>query len=106
MPEQGRVGDRSKIDEDDHGGLCCPHACIGPAVCGSPDVNVNGKPALRVTDPGKHKQCCVSNKWQATGGSETVFINNLPAHRKDDEVTHCGGVGKLIEGSKNVITGD
>ena len=106
MPPQGRVGDQSKIDEDSHGCLSCPHPCIGPAVDGSPDVNVNGRPALRVTDPGVHTSCCGDQKWQAIGGSGTVFINNLPAHRKGDDVAHCGGLGALDEGSDNVMTGD
>jgi uncharacterized Zn-binding protein involved in type VI secretion len=106
MPPQGRVGDKSQVPADAHGCLSCPHPCIGPATSGSPDVNVNGRPALRVTDPGVHTMCCGPNKWTASGGSGTVFINNLPAHRQTDEVIHCGGMGHLIEGSNNVITGD
>jgi len=103
---QGRVGDHSKVPVDAHGCLSCPHTCVGPAISGSPDVNCNGKPALRVTDPGVHEMCCLSNKWTALTGSGTVFINNLPAHRKEDQDLHCGGVGQLIEGSSNVIVGD
>jgi len=106
MPPQGRVGDRSQVPADAHGCLSCPHNCIGPAIQGSPDVKVNGKPALRVEDPGIHTSCCGSNKWQALTGSGTVFINSKPAHRQTDTVLHCGGEGKLIEGSPNVITGD
>ena len=105
MPPQGRVRDRSEVPADTHGALCCPHHCIGEAVAGSPDVKVNGQPALRVTDPGKHQKCCQSNKWQAIKGSGTVFIINLAAHRKGDQTAHCGGLGKLIEGSPNVVTG-
>ena len=105
MPPQGRVGDRSRIPKDSHGKSCCPHDCIGPATSGSPNVNVNGKQALRVKDPGVHKKCCGPNKWNAAKGSATVRINNLKAHRKDDEVKHCGGKGKLIEGSPNVLVG-
>jgi uncharacterized Zn-binding protein involved in type VI secretion len=43
--------------------------------------------------------------WSASAGSQTVFINGKPAHRKDDQTRHCGGSGKLIEGSANVIVG-
>ena len=39
-------------------------------------------------------------------GSSTVFINGKPAHRLGDVVRHCGGTGKCIEGSGNVIVGD
>jgi uncharacterized Zn-binding protein involved in type VI secretion len=68
-------------------------------------VKVNNKAALRVTDPGVHSSCCGANTWKAKAGSSTVTINNLPAHRVDDATTHCGGTGKLIEGSPNCIVG-
>ena len=105
MPGQGRLGDKSQVPSDSHGCIACPHSCVGPAIQGSPDVKVNGKPALRVDDPGQHSSCCGSNTWQAQAGSGTVFINNKAAHRLGDAVKHCGGDGKLIEGSSNVITG-
>ena len=78
----------------------------GPAVSGSPDVIVNGKPALRVGDMGIHSACCGANTWQSIAGSATVFINGLPAHRMGDAVRHCGGMGQLIEGSPDVFVGD
>ena len=104
-PNQGRVGDQSRVPEDSHGKPCCPHDCKGPATSGSPNVTVNGKKVLRVTDPGVHKKCCGPNKWNAAAGSCTVKINRLPAHRKGDKVKHCGGDGKLVEGSPNVFVG-
>lgn len=106
MPGQGRVGDKSKIPADAHGCLGCPHTGVGPAVAGSPDVRCNGRPALRVGDPGVHAACCSSNTWKAQTGSATVFINGRAAHRLDDLDKHCGGIGKLVEGSPNVIVGD
>ena len=106
MPPQGRVGDKAFNPADVHGCPKCPHSVTGPAIKGSPDVEVNNKAALRVTDPGVHAACCGSNSWKAACGSATVVINNLPAHRKTDETQHCGGVGKLIEGSPDVIVGD
>ncbi len=72
---------------------------------GSPDVNVNGRPALRVGDMGVHSSCCGPNMWSASGGSSTVFINGKPAHRLGDENRHCGGIGHLVDGSSNVIVG-
>lgn len=105
MPPQARLGDRSQVPADAHGCPACPHPCVGPAIQGSPNVNVNGKPAIRVSDPGIHTACCGPNTWKASAGSGTVMINNLAAHRLGDQVTHCGGVGQTIEGSPNVITG-
>jgi uncharacterized Zn-binding protein involved in type VI secretion len=105
MPGQGRLTDLSQVPADAHGGPACPHPCVGPAKSGSPDVQVNSLAALRVTDTGIHAACCGPNTWTAQAGSGTVFINNLKAHRMGDADTHCGGSGKLITASTNVITG-
>lgn len=106
MPEQGRVGDVSKVQMDAHGCPACPHTCVGPAIVGSPDVVVNDLPALRVTDVGMHAACCGPNMWTARKGSPTVLINNLQAHRRGDDDLHCGGMGALAVGSPNVLVGD
>ena len=105
MPPQARLGDLSQIQADAHGCPGCPHPAVGPAIMGSPNVNVNGMPAVRVTDMGVHAACCGPNMWTAQAGSGTVNINGLKAHRKDDADTHCGGSGKMIQGSPDVITG-
>jgi uncharacterized Zn-binding protein involved in type VI secretion len=78
---------------------------VGPAISGSPNVNTNNRPSLRVGDSGVHAACCGPNTWQTVQGSGTVFINSKPAHRLGDSVQHCGGMGQTIEGSGNVITG-
>jgi len=106
MPPQSRLGDMSKVPADAHGCPACPHTAQGAAIQGSPDVNVNKRPALRVTDKGMHVACCGPNMWTAQTGSSTVMINNLPAHRKGDTDMHCGGIGTMQEGSDNVVTGD
>lgn len=106
MPGQGRLGDKANVALDAHGCPACPHPAIGPAIQGSPDVNVNRRPALRVDDPGIHTACCGKNTWTATTGSLTVFINGKGAHRMGDQTRHCGGSGMLIEGSPNVIVGE
>jgi uncharacterized Zn-binding protein involved in type VI secretion len=103
---QGRLGDKAHVPLDVHGCPACPHPGIGPAVQGSPDVNVNRRPALRVDDRGVHAACCQTNTWTATKGSLTVFINGKGAHRMGDQTRHCGGMGQLVEGSPNVIVGD
>ncbi len=90
---------------DAHGCPGCPHPVIGPAISGSPDVNVNSLPALRMDDSGIHAACCGPNTWTAVGHSGNVNINGKGAHRLGDRVSHCGGTGQLIAGSPNVITG-
>ncbi|MBA3455722.1 MAG: hypothetical protein H0T42_21685 [Deltaproteobacteria bacterium] len=105
MPPQGRRGDKAMVPNDVHNCPGCPHTCTGPATQGSDDVLTNGRPSVRVGDMGKHAACCGANTWIAQSGSGTVFINNRKAHRLGDLDTHCGGVGNLIEGSDNVITG-
>jgi len=79
---------------------------VGPAIAGSPDVKCNQRPALRVGDPGIHMACCGTNTWEAKTGASTVFINGKAAYRMADASKHCGTMGKLIEGSPNVIVED
>ena len=105
MPGQGRLGDKSQVPADAHGCPACPHPALGPAVGGSPSVFVNGRPALRVGDGGIHAACCGPNTWHCKTGSSTVHINGQGAHRVGDADEHCGGMGKLIEGSPDVIVG-
>jgi uncharacterized Zn-binding protein involved in type VI secretion len=105
MPPQCRLGDKSNVPADAHGCPACPHPCVGPAIIGSPDVMVNGLPAIRVGDKGIHAACCGTNMWTAQQGSTTVKINGQDAHRQGDPDTHCGGSGQMIEGSTNVMTG-
>lgn len=106
MRAQSRLGDRSYVPEDNHNQVDCPHKCIGPATKASPDVFVNQQPALRITDTGIHARCCGPNTWQAVEGSQTVHINNLGAHRKEDKDQHCGGPGYMVDGSSDVFVGD
>ena len=101
----GRLGDRSQAPADVHGCPGCPHSVIGPAISGSPTVNINNRPALRVSDIGVHATCCGPNMWVARQGSQSVFIDNLAAFRKGDLAGHCGGNGNLIEGSPDVLLG-
>ncbi len=106
MPGAGRLGDKAQVPVDAHGCLACPHTAIGPAISGSPDVMINFRPALRISDKGIHAPCCGPNTWVASQGSATVLINYLGAHRLGDQNQHCGGPGLLIEGSTDVIIGD
>jgi len=91
---------------DAHGCPACPHMTVGPAIVGSPNVNINGLPAVRVMDKGMHAPCCGPAMWTAVAGAPTVFVNGKPAFRMNDAAQSCGGVMKLIEGSPDVIIGD
>ena len=106
MPAQGRLGDKSQVPADAHGCPACAHPAIGPAIIGAPTVLVNNRPALRVGDVGVHAACCGPNTWVAVKGSPTVLIEGRQAHRLGDDDQHCGGMGRLIEGSPDVIVGD
>ena len=109
MPPQARVSDISQVQApgDAHGCPACPHPALGPAIAGSPDVMVNGLPALRDGDPGIHMVCCGPNTWKAVAGSGTVMFNGKPAHRASKDMQqHCGGIGKISKASLNVETGD
>src|ERR1700733_754717 len=89
-PAQDRLGDEAKPPADAHGCPACPHPAVDPAITGSPTVNVDGLPALRVTDLGIHAACCGPNTWLAKMGSSTLLIDGLPAHRKGDMTQHYG----------------
>lgn len=106
MPEAGRIGDKGQVPSDSHGCPSCPHGAVGPGTSGSADVVINGSPALRIDDVGVHSSCCGPNTWIATAGAPGVYINGRKAHRLGDAQKHCGGNGKLIEGSPNVVIGD
>lgn len=104
MPGYGRAFvDISQAPADAHNCPGCPHPALGPAIVGSPNVLINGFPALRLGDAGFHAGCCGPNTWIATQGSATVLINGSGAHRQGDHAQHCGGIGVLITGSGDVV---
>jgi uncharacterized Zn-binding protein involved in type VI secretion len=105
MPPAFRLGDKAQIAADAHGCPACPHPCIGPSTLGSPNVNTNARPQVRLQDMGIHSPCCGPNMWQTANGSSTVFVNGKPAIRLGDPTTHCGGSGQTVEGSGNVFIG-
>jgi len=105
MPPICRVGDKAHCPRDSHGSSCCSHSVSGSATSGSPDVFINGRPVLRLGDPGKHRKCCGANNWVTTEGSTSVFVNGIPVTRIGDATKHCGGKGKMIEASTDVQMG-
>lgn len=106
MPGAARLGDKSKCPMDAHGCTACPHSVEGPATQGSTDVTANGKPLLRVGDQGIHSLCCGLNRWVSVAGAPGVFANGKPVARFDDTTLHCGGIGRMTEGSGNVVIGN
>jgi uncharacterized Zn-binding protein involved in type VI secretion len=106
MPGAARLGDKSKCPVDTHGCTACPHSVEGPATQGSTDVTANGLPLLRVGDQGIHALCCGLNRWVSVGGAPGVFANGRPAARFNDTTLHCGGVGRMTQGSGDVIIGN
>ena len=46
MPAAARLTDKANCPSDSHGNICCSHNVTGPAIDGSPDVNINGLKAL------------------------------------------------------------
>lgn len=105
MPPASRLGDVAQAPVCAHSCPLCPHVVSGPAMSGSPDVRINKLPALRVGDMGVHSACCGSNNWEAAGGSGTVKVNGKPLVRKNDATRHCGGMGRMMDGSETVQVG-
>lgn len=106
VPSIGRVGDVASVALHSHGCPACPHTGSGPALSGSPNVNVNSRGALRVGDPGVQAVCCGPNNWTAALGSTSVFINGKPAHRLGDAISHAFiNTGWLTTGSPDVTVG-
>ncbi|HEY0482364.1 MAG TPA: PAAR domain-containing protein [Kofleriaceae bacterium] len=97
------LGDKAKAKLDAHGCPTCPHSDVtGPAISGSPSVNVNGLPALRIGDMGIHAACCGTNMWTPIEASARVIVNGQRLVRKGDKTQHCGGTGEMISASGNV----
>jgi uncharacterized Zn-binding protein involved in type VI secretion len=72
---------------------------------GSSNVFVNGRPVVRMCDTGIHIACCATCNWEAVQGSATVRVNGRSVVRVDDTTKHCGGMGKMIDGSGSVTVG-
>lgn len=79
--------------------------CYSPKAClnGSNDVFVNNLSVVRVGDNYNQEHSCGDSSHSmgiAITGSETVFANGKPIHRKGDSIA-CGDKGN--NGSPNVF---
>ncbi|MDB6183278.1 PAAR domain-containing protein [Paracoccus fistulariae] len=80
--------------------------CAGtPAISGSPDVELNGLPALRLGDRLEPHSCSKHKPHERTvaEGSSTVFVNGRSLVRIGDAID-CGG--EMAQGSPNVFADD
>lgn len=89
------------------GDICTGHGCWPPrpSVSGSPNVFVNGRPVVRVTDGWAAHTCPTIPETHASTqatGSATVFANGLPVARVGDSIA-CGSSN--AQGSPNVFAG-
>lgn len=89
------------------GDICSGHGCwpSRPSVGGSPNVFINGIPALRVGDAWAAHTCPIIPETHASvqaSGSSTVFCNGIPLARVGDAVA-CGS--SVASGSPNVFAG-
>lgn len=74
-----------------------------PAIVGSPDVFVNGLPAVRMGDLWcPHTNILSVHPGTGIGGSATVFCNGMPLMRSLDPID-CGSVA--LTGSTDVFAG-
>lgn len=96
MPAAARLGDKAS----DHDG-----APETPSTAASPNVRIDGIPAIRQDDAFESHACPDESEHSRSlvGGSGSVFINGKPAGREGDAIS-CGGV--VIEGSPSVTIGD
>ena len=87
------------------GDLCTGHGCFPPRKNrnGSPNVFVNGISWHRQGD-GWNRHCCGDNchSGKTAEGSNTVYVNGLPAARIGDPVSCGSACGR---GSKDVFAG-
>ncbi|WP_147112937.1 PAAR domain-containing protein [Tateyamaria sp. syn59] len=86
---------------------CSGHGCFpsSSAIGGSPDVEINGIPALRQGDAVAPHGCgkCKPHGRSVSGGSPTVFVNGRPLARVGDSID-CGG--SVAAGSGDVFADD
>jgi len=96
-----RLSDISFCPACCHSCPACCHVVQGPAITGSEDAYLNGRPILRAQgrDQGIHCCCCGPNMWWTLQGSEDSFVDGLPIVRHDDTTRHCGGLGWMITSS-------
>lgn len=93
--DYARVGTPVTAPADAHGCPSCPHAVQGVIASGSPDVHIDGSPAARVGDGGRHASCCGPNTFTLVEGDPRVLIKGRQAVRIGARTRHCGGPGRV-----------
>ena len=84
------------------GDMCTGHGWFGPrmAVMASPDVLIDGIPAVRVGDLWEAHGCGVCDPHDAVqaSGSPKVLINGIPVARIGDSIS-CGSMNLTGSGT-------
>lgn len=106
MPAAARLGDQALCPACSHGCPKCPHSVQGNVVKASVVSLGNGFGLARLGDSGVHAGCCGPNTFIIMTACATSFEGGLPIARVGDMTQHCGGVGRLISGSANIVVGD
>ena len=88
----------------EHASECCPHFVVGVAITGSPNTLTNSQPQTGVSDI-MITTCPHCHIGIALTGHPLVLTNGKPTHRLGDVEMLPGGVGIMVTGSPNCITG-
>lgn len=105
-PPAARVQDNAQSQPHVHNPQAGARLAVGSILTGSPDVLINGRPAVRVQDSGTAAGCGGPGDFTIIKGSATVLINGHPAARMGDRTLHCGmAPGTIIQGSPTVLIG-
>jgi uncharacterized Zn-binding protein involved in type VI secretion len=86
-------------------GAMCKHHAIGPLIDASGDVLINRRPAARQQDNGQHR-AGEERGFFVAEGAPCVLVNGRHLARRLDLVANVHGVGKIAQGSPNVLVGD
>jgi uncharacterized Zn-binding protein involved in type VI secretion len=113
MPGAARVGDTIKGHVGHHANHmiapltpCNGHDVVGVETTGVPNVRINGRPAIVVTDGGTTNCACDGQGFTNVQGSSRVRITGRSAVRIGDRVDiHGQGTGTVVTGSANVRIG-
>ena len=111
MPEAARLNDSIQgATAGEHSGHIPPHGVL--PITGhisdncSVDVFINSRPAAYISSiTTEYDGCCGSSLGTVAEGSESVFINGIPAARLGDALHAHNGAGTVAAGSSDVFIG-
>ena len=103
-----RLGDAIEGGAHCHGHEHGPQPSPGAFVMGSAKVFVDGKPVVRLGDPGFSPSCCGKQGIiLPQAGQGKVFVEQRPVIVRGDRTLHCAiGIGKVQDASDRVVVND